>query len=884
MTEPRFRKHISLNGRWSVAPGEADSPPGRFFSSVQVPGLVDLAEPAIRWKEFNYFWYRKEFVVPEACISPYAFLVFEQAAFGTAVRLNGKRIGGDIACYTSQEYPLHPHIRPGAANVLDVRVGAKETLPSESAVGNDYEKTDYIPGIWGEVSVVLHDNPRIRNVHVIPHIDTEVAEVRVSLENLDAAEHSCDVRIGIFGKESGKRASEEKVERVALGPGEFKTVLVNIPVIDMQLWSPASPFLYELVTSVYDGDGGRDRTVTRFGMREFSVRGGDFYLNGKKQYLRGSNIAFHRFLSDPQRGALPWDEEWIKRVLIDIPKEHNFNFFRNHLGQMYNRWYDIADEYGMLLQNEWQFWGVTGTKEQITREFTRWLEDNRNHPSIVIWDALNETRDEVVENGIIPEMKKLDPTRPWEPVDFIEDHPYMYSLTPVLNDRKFGFTRDLREIERLPVPSILNEFLWWWIDGDGNPAPLMKDITERWLGPDYTKEMLYERQSFLAQELVELFRRMRVDAIQPFVYLSNNDGPTANWFHSPIAKLQPKPILKTLKNAFSPFGISIELWDRHFIRNEERTIRVFVFNDTHNEKRGVVRFGFCDESGQWVKESEGTVTVPPVETVVKEYRLVFPGETGAYYVRAELMTEDRGETVAFSSKIAHVFDDWIERSTGSGRRVVVADSSRGDVSGFFDASGIPHTPLSGDDIGEESVVLVVEDAIRDPEYHERREMISRFVNDGGTLVLIEPEYGVTGAESIEVVEGLTLTLEKRVDKDKGGYDSYIFADNIKHPLWNGIEPEHLKMFNGGYGGEIVSQHSVTTDRPHAVHARCGVGLSVPVVMEMSVGKGRVIVSRLQLRERLVRRDGNGGLFDRRVDPVLRRYLINLIDYGLNKSG
>jgi beta-galactosidase len=160
----------------------------------------------------------------------------------------------------------------------------------------------------------------------------------------------------------------------------------------MQLWSPDSPFLYELIATVYDGDAGRDRTVTRFGMREFSVRGGDFYLNGKKQYLRGSNIAFHRFLSDPQRGALPWDEEWIKRVLIDIPKEHNFNFFRNHLGQMYNRWYDIADEYGMLLQNEWQFWGVTGTKEQITREFTRWLEDNRNHPSIVIWDALNESQ------------------------------------------------------------------------------------------------------------------------------------------------------------------------------------------------------------------------------------------------------------------------------------------------------------------------------------------------------------------------------------------------------------------------------------------------------------------------------------------------------------
>jgi hypothetical protein len=199
---------------------------------VRVPGLVDLADPVIRWRDFNYFWYRKEFVVPEAFISPYAFLLIEQAAFGTEVRLNGKRIGGDIACYTSQEYPLHPHIRPGAANVLDVRVGAKETLPSESAVGNDYEKTDYIPGIWGDVSVVLHGNPRIKNVHIIPHIDTEVSRrCGCLLENLDAAEHSCDVRFGVLEKKSGKPASEEKVERVTLGSGEVTSVLVNIPVM-----------------------------------------------------------------------------------------------------------------------------------------------------------------------------------------------------------------------------------------------------------------------------------------------------------------------------------------------------------------------------------------------------------------------------------------------------------------------------------------------------------------------------------------------------------------------------------------------------------------------------------------------------------------------------
>ena len=117
---------------------------------------------------------------------------------------------------------------------------------------------------------------------------------------------------------------------------------------------------------------------------------------------------------------------------------------------MYNRWYDIADEHGMLLQNEWQFWMATGSEEQITREFTRWLRDNWNHPSIVIWDALNESSDAVVEQRVIPQMKELDPTRPWEPVDFADDHPYIYSLGPVLNDRQFGFSRSLQDLATSP--------------------------------------------------------------------------------------------------------------------------------------------------------------------------------------------------------------------------------------------------------------------------------------------------------------------------------------------------------------------------------------------------------------------------------------------------
>jgi len=70
-----------------------------------------------------------------------------------------------------------------------------------------------------------------------------------------------------------------------------------------------------------------------------------------------------------------------------------------------------------------------------------------------------------------------------------------------------------------------------------------------------------------------------VDAIQPFAYLTCNEGPTSHWFLGPISALRPKPVLRALREAFAPFGVSIELWDRHFYPDEKRAVRIFLFND-----------------------------------------------------------------------------------------------------------------------------------------------------------------------------------------------------------------------------------------------------------------------------------------------------------------
>jgi beta-galactosidase len=872
------RQIFSLNGAWEIEPGGRATPPPAWQRTIHVPSLVDTAEPAYDHRVSDYHWYRRVFTVPPTMRREIALLVIEQAMYGTAVWVNGRFAGEDIACYTSQEYDITQFLEFGVPNVLLVRVGARATLPPESAAGRDQERESFIPGIWGDVALVMTGTPRCTGVQMIPQIASSEAEIRVMIAP-SAVQNTVSVGTCIFEKVSGRLVTGDIELPVVLQADGETPIIFRHAIRDMQLWSPESPFLYEAETIVRVDGRVVDRLTTTFGMREFTIRDGHFHLNGKRVFLRGGNIGFHRFLSDPERARLPWDLSWVKRILIDIPREHHFNFFRIHLGQAYNRWYDLADAHGMLIQNEWQFWMATGSEEQITKEFTRWLRDNWNHPSIVIWDALNESSDVTVEQRVIPKMKRLDPTRPWEPNDFVDDHPYIYTLGPVLIDRKFGYTRSLQDIAASPTPAVVNEFLWWWLDRNGAPTVLTRDVVARWVGEGATHEEIEQHQCFLAAELVELFRRMRVDAVQPFVYLSNNQGPTANWFLGPIRELQPRPLLRTLRNAFSPVGISLELWDRHFFPGEHRTIPLHVMNDVPEVFTGAVTCGVQGSDGAWIMQRQLPVSVDPSGRWVKDVEVVFPEAEGTYHVVAELHGNTvQGEPVR-SRKVAYVIAALPAPAVLHRVRIGVMDP-RGEVTAYLRRRDVT---LIGPEHFEEpqpGILVVAEHASREAGYRQMLPMITRFVRRGGTLVLIEPEAGVATQSTVAVLDDMDLHITRRIDADRGGYDSYIFPTDPHHALWEGIPPEHLRMFNGGFGGEAVSQHDIVAPSAPRVLARCGLRLEIPAVMEWRVGEGRVIVSRLQIRGRLEGEPASGGLYDRRKDPVAEHYLLNLLHWAM----
>ena len=252
--------------------------------------------------------------------------------------------------------------------------------------------------------------------------------------------------------------------RVALDPGEEKVVTQTITIPDAHLWSPEDPFLYVLETST-----GGDSVTTRFGMREFRFDAATkrAYLNGKVYYLRGSNITLHRFFEDPLCQDLPWNEAWVRKLLGDLPKKMHWNYFRFCIGPVPDRWLDICDEDGLLIQNEFFVWtggpgwykgySRTHDADEMIRQYKDWMRDNWNHPSVAVWDANNETKDDIFGAKIIPAVRPLDlSNRPWEnsynppagPNDPVEDHPYLM-ISGYLGKLTFQMT-DLETMDGKP--------------------------------------------------------------------------------------------------------------------------------------------------------------------------------------------------------------------------------------------------------------------------------------------------------------------------------------------------------------------------------------------------------------------------------------------------
>jgi hypothetical protein len=165
-------------------------------------------------------------------------------------------------------------------------------------------------------------------------------------------------------------------------------------------------------------DGSSDQVRSYFGLRDISWHDG-LRINGKKLFMR--LVLDQGYYPDGIYTA-PSDEEL--KADIERSLALGFNGARLHQKVFEPRFLYWADRLGYLVWGEHGSWGLAIDKPEALQiflpEWSEIVERDRNHPAVIGWCPLNETRPGVCHRGHKPEFvrtvygitKKLDPTRP----------------------------------------------------------------------------------------------------------------------------------------------------------------------------------------------------------------------------------------------------------------------------------------------------------------------------------------------------------------------------------------------------------------------------------------------------------------------------------------
>jgi beta-galactosidase len=431
--------YLSLNGRWRFhwaespenAPAEFFRPdfPAEDWSWIRVPSSWQMegfgfakfrniahpfpAQPPYPPSDFNPVGsYRRYFSVPVEWEGRPVYLHFEGVKSAARVWLNGRYVGYQEGGMEPAEFDVTEFVKSGE-NLLAVQV-------LRWSDGSYLEDQDMwrLAGIHRDVFLVSRDPVHILDYFVTTDLDERYvdATLRVQGDVLNGSDSAWRGRLQLQlydgFQPAGRWLSGDVVQ---IAPGEQKRLEIVTTVDRPRLWSAEKPDLYRLVLSLESEEGPtREYVATNIGFREVEIRRQQILINGRPVKFNGVNSHMHH----PRLGRAV-DVETLRRDL-HLMKQFNINLVRTSHYPPPAAFLDLADQIGMYVIDE------TNDEAHATEYLARdpnWREAylnrvrrmvlrDRNHPSIVVWSAGNEsgTGDNIC--AVIEEGRRLDPTRP----------------------------------------------------------------------------------------------------------------------------------------------------------------------------------------------------------------------------------------------------------------------------------------------------------------------------------------------------------------------------------------------------------------------------------------------------------------------------------------
>jgi beta-galactosidase/beta-glucuronidase len=391
--EPQFVRSswMTLNGEWDFAFDDQNQGLAQHWNTSPLPNPRKIVVPycfesrlsGIRDTSFHpVFWYRRRFEVPRTWAGKHVLLHFGAVDYRASVWLNGHFLGThegggvpfsfDITEATNQR-----------GNQMTLRV---EDPPTDKSVprGKQYwePKSKAIfytrtSGIWQPVWIEATGRNHLNYVHVTAGQDGTA----VFHGGLDS-NPGHPLHLGIDVLQEGTIAGHADVTTTE------DRLDAKITVASPQLWSPDSPKLYQIRYTLSDGQDTLDTVQSYLGFRTVGLANNRITLNGKPFYLKlllDQGYWPESILTPPSEAAILKD--------IDLLTAMGFNGVRKHQKIADPRFLYWADQRGLLVSGE-----IADTQEfneeAVRRTSAEWLAELKrdyNHPSIIIWNAINES-------------------------------------------------------------------------------------------------------------------------------------------------------------------------------------------------------------------------------------------------------------------------------------------------------------------------------------------------------------------------------------------------------------------------------------------------------------------------------------------------------------
>ncbi|MCU0959981.1 MAG: hypothetical protein MUF48_07730 [Pirellulaceae bacterium] len=395
---------VNLNGLWDYALVAREvAQPATWDGQILVPFPIESALSGVKKpvKPTQRLWYRRQFESPTLLGDQRLLLHFGAVDWQTEVLVNGQSVGSHTGGYDPFTFDITEAVRAGT-NELFVAVHdptdtgyqprGKQVLEPQ---GIFYTA---VTGIWQTVwlEVVPHDY--IESLKIVPDIDRGILRVTVS------ARQQLPVTVTASGTDGWQATQEGTSGQV-----------IELPVPQAKLWTPDTPFLYDLQISLTAEDGDVDEVTSYFGMRKTEVRKDAAGIN---RLMLNNQVLFQYGPLDqgwwPDGLYTPPCDEAI-RYDIDMTKKYGMNMARKHVKYECARWYYWCDRLGLLVWQDMPSGDAHQDPESrgnYRRELQAMIDALHHFPSIVMWVPFNEGWGQHDTPDVVRWIEQYDPSRP----------------------------------------------------------------------------------------------------------------------------------------------------------------------------------------------------------------------------------------------------------------------------------------------------------------------------------------------------------------------------------------------------------------------------------------------------------------------------------------